>query len=90
MKMNIEVLILTGMLTARAVAYNPCPSDRHYKACCPKTPVFLMPCRPAPQYVENVTEFEEICQKKGRVPRCCASNIFGIALDCADLVEITQ
>ncbi|KAL7783011.1 hypothetical protein V8C43DRAFT_294944 [Trichoderma afarasin] len=89
--MNTKLLILTGVFIARVFAYGPCSTGtRHYQACCRRTPFFLKNCRLVLSDIENVAEFEEICQKYERVPRCCANFVITVGIDCVDPEEINQ
>ncbi|KAL6826789.1 hypothetical protein J3E69DRAFT_332186 [Trichoderma sp. SZMC 28015] len=85
MKMNIKVLILTGILTATAVAYDPCPGRRHQTLCCTDFyfEVDAIKCHETIGPFQNLTEYEETCEEDGTyIPVCCRLYAPDIGEDC--------
>lgn len=89
MKMNMRILIATGMLTTRAFASDDIceDNDRPFAICCPTvSPYRHTGCVDVPD-PGNITQFEETCQAYGQVPLCCASASLVFISDCAPPVE---
>ncbi|KAH0525435.1 hypothetical protein TsFJ059_007802 [Trichoderma semiorbis] len=90
MKMNMKVLILTGILTARAVAYDPCPTENQGVALCCRlvSGEVGVDCGFVVGEIANITLFEEACQEDNAVPRCCQDLVLGFGINCTDPVGL--
>ncbi|OPB42521.1 hypothetical protein A0O28_0036380 [Trichoderma guizhouense] len=89
MKMNMKVLILTGILTARTVAYDPCPTENQDLALCCRviSGEVGSDCAIVVGEIANITAFEEVCQDYP-IPRCCQHLALGFGINCTDPVGL--
>lgn len=84
----MKVLILTGILTARAVAYDPCP-NRDLALCCRLVSRETgIDCGFVVGPIENITVFEEVCQEDNKVPLCCQDFVLFVGANCTDPVGL--
>ncbi|KAM6480290.1 hypothetical protein HDV62DRAFT_366022 [Trichoderma sp. SZMC 28011] len=89
MKMNIKILILTSMITAKAVADTPCPGDRPVPACCGiSVGMVNFICTGSSGYYQNIPDFEKKCHEEGLKAQCCQRFIppvgLMLATNCTD------